>query len=369
MPSPSRGNSPLLALPGVLAILFSLAIGLLALLTSLASFGRQEVYGYTISPGAGGILFIHLALAGMVGMAIHLGSRKGASWLQMLLALTSLFSLVLFARFQEWAGCFFLIIIAAAAYYSSLRMKGTLLFLFSGLIGFLIAQLAITTLPYGWKTWAIPGVLFVLAGLIALLEDHLALLPGMGQGTRSSSASRLFYALLCSLIAIAAIALLMQVPHDAGPGLESATRSQAELFPDSADGEAIPASVRMGVGNAGAEDGCNCWNRSSHNPDVLDVDQSCQGTLPWAKITCPEDVRTFPQGESILFQAWTCEEEPCQYLWWSDRDGILSSNRSFSSNGLTVGWHTITLTVTNASPPAQILSRGHPLPGYLAQWH
>jgi hypothetical protein len=52
MHSTSQVRSPLLAIPGVLASIFSLAIGLVALLTSLASFGRQAEYGYLISPGA-----------------------------------------------------------------------------------------------------------------------------------------------------------------------------------------------------------------------------------------------------------------------------------------------------------------------------
>ncbi len=173
MLSSSRGASPLLALPGVLASISSAAIGLLALLTSLASFGRQAEYGYTISPGAGGILFIHLALAGAVGMAIYLQRERGARGLQILQALNALISLLLFVHFREWAGCLFLIFVAAALYYSFLRNSSAPLLLSSGLIGFVIAQLAITTLPYGWKTWAIPGVLFLLAALISLLEGHL----------------------------------------------------------------------------------------------------------------------------------------------------------------------------------------------------
>ncbi|MDD3550612.1 MAG: hypothetical protein PHH39_00415, partial [Methanothrix soehngenii] len=174
MQSTSQVSSPLLAIPGVLASIFSLAIGLVALLTSLASFGRQAEYGYLISPGAGGILFIHLAIAGMVGMAIYLEQEKGARWLQISIALVGLPSLIIFAYFREWLGGIFLIAIAAAVYYSSQRMSSAPLLLFSGLVGFLVAQLAITTLPYGWKAWAIPGVLFVLAGLIVLLNGYLA---------------------------------------------------------------------------------------------------------------------------------------------------------------------------------------------------
>ena len=315
MQSTSQVSSPLLAIPGVLASIFSLAIGLVALLTSLASFGRQAEYGYLISPGAGGILFIHLAIAGMVGMAIYLDQVKGARWLQISIALVGLPSLILFAYFREWLGGIFLIAIAAAVYHSSRRMSSAPLFLFSGLVGFLVAQLAITTLPYGWKAWAIPGVLFVLAGLIVLLNGYLALLPtGRGRGARFGS--RLLYALFFSLVAFGAIALLMQVPHDAGGRISNAC-------------------------------GCNGSNLSASGTAVSLDPGSSQDLRE--EIIAPEDVRTFPQGESILFQAKACENEPCQYLWWSDRDGILDSNQSFSRRGMTAGWHSVTLTVTDGS--------------------
>jgi len=315
MQSTSRVSSPLLAIPGVLASIFSLAIGLVALLTSLASFGRQAEYGYLISPGAGGILFIHLAIAGMVGMAIYLEQEKGARCLQISIALVGLPSLIIFAYFREWLGGIFLIAIAAAVYYSSQRMSSAPLLLFSGLVGFLVAQLAITTLPYGWKAWAIPGVLFVLAGLIVLLNGYLALLPtGRGRGARFGS--RLLYALFFSLVAFGAIALLMQVPHDAGGRISNAC-------------------------------GCNGSNLSASGTAVSLDPGSSQDLRE--EIIAPEDVRTFPQEESILFQAKACENEPCQYLWWSDRDGILDSNQSFSRRGMTAGWHSVTLTVTDGT--------------------
>ena len=315
MQSTSQVSSPLLAIPGVLASIFSLAIGLVALLTSLASFGRQAEYGYLISPGAGGILFIHLAIAGMVGMAIYLEQEKGARCLQISIALVGLPSLIIFAYFREWLGGIFLIAIAAAVYYSSQRMSSAPLLLFSGLVGFLVAQLAITTLPYGWKAWAIPGVLFVLAGLIVLLNGYRALLPtGRGRGARFGS--RLLYALFFSLVAFGAIALLMQVPHDAGGRISNAC-------------------------------GCNGSNLSASGTAVSLDPGSSQDLRE--EIIAPEDVRTFPQEESILFQAKACENEPCQYLWWSDRDGILDSNQSFSRRGMTAGWHSVTLTVTDGT--------------------
>jgi hypothetical protein len=194
-------------------------------------------------------------------------------------------------------------------------MSSAPLLLFSGLVGFLVAQLAITTLPYGWKAWAISGVLFVLSGLIVLLNGYLALLP-TDRGRGASFGSRLLYALFFSLVAFGAIALLMQVPHDAGGRISNAC-------------------------------GCNGSNLSASGTAVSLDPGSSQDLRE--EIIAPEDVRTFPQGESILFQARACENEPCQYLWWSDRDGILDSNQSFSRRGMTAGWHSVTLTVTDGS--------------------
>ena len=339
MHSTSQVRSPLLAIPGVLASIFSLAIGLVALLTSLASFGRQAEYGYLISPGAGGILFIHLALAGMVGMAIYLEQENGARWLQISIALAGLLSLILFAYFREWAGCIFLIAITAAVYYSSRRMSSAPLLLFSGLVGFLIAQLAITTLPYGWKAWAISGVLFVLSGLIVLLNGYLALLPTV-RGRGASFGGRLLCAIFFSLVAFGAIALLMQVPHDAGGRIADATAYGISPY-------SSPSEIPTGAVNAPEECGCNRSNSSASGT------AASRDTGSWGdhreEIIKPEDVRTFPQGESILFQAQACDNEPCQYLWWSDRDGILASNQSFSSMGMTAGWHSVTLTVTDSA--------------------
>jgi hypothetical protein len=93
--------------------------------------------------------------------------------------------------------------------------------------------------------------------------------------------------------------------------------------------------------------GCNCSNRSASGT-TAPLDPGSSGDLR-EEIIAPEDVRTFPQGESILFQARACENEPCQYLWWSDRDGILDSNQSFSRMGMTAGWHSVTLTVTDGT--------------------
>lgn len=352
----SRDNSPLLVFLGVLASTFSLTIGLVALLTALGSFGRQAEYGYLISPGAGGILFILLGLTGAMGTIYYLERPKIAKGLLMMMGFAVLSGLLIFAVFQEWTGCLFLIaimlVVLYASRYASKKSCSALLLFFSGLIGFIVAQLAITTLPYGWKTWAVSGVLFNFAGLIVLLEGHLDFLPRIpGQGRLARWSSRIFYAFLCLIIASTAIAVLMQVPEDAGPGLINAAASPASpaspasLVLEPAEGKYFPGSADY----ARSEKGCDCSNAAPVNASFSKRNKSCQEGLLQAEIVSPEDVRTFPQGESILFEAFGCGKEPYLYLWWSDQDGILNSQGSFSSSNLTAGWHTITLSVTDGS--------------------
>ncbi len=67
-----------------------------------------------------------------------------------------------------------------------------------------------------------------------------------------------------------------------------------------------------------------------------------------AKILSPEDVRTFPRGDAVLFRAQACGKGPFQYLWWSDLDGIIGINESFQSQNLAAGWHTVNLVVTDS---------------------
>ncbi len=71
----AKRDSPILALPGLLASAFAIVIGCLALLTSIPSLGRQAEYGYLLSPAAGGFLFILLGLAGFSGASLYLESR------------------------------------------------------------------------------------------------------------------------------------------------------------------------------------------------------------------------------------------------------------------------------------------------------
>ncbi len=98
--------------------------------------------------------------------------------------LLSLPGLVVLAAFREWAACFLLIMlmaIAAATFSGAIAGKSAILMLFAGFAGFPIGQLAIITLPYGWKTWAIPGVLFVFSGLVLAFQGELNRLPHLRQ--------------------------------------------------------------------------------------------------------------------------------------------------------------------------------------------
>ena len=171
-----RGR-PILALPGLLASAFAIVIGCLALLTSVPSLGRQAEYGYLLSPAAGGFLFILLGLAGSSGVGLYLEKRKAAQGLLIFAGILALPGLVVLAAFREWAACFLLIMIAAVTLSGAITKKSAVLMLFAGFAGFPIGQLAIITLPYGWKTWAIPGVLFVFCGLILAFQGELNRLP------------------------------------------------------------------------------------------------------------------------------------------------------------------------------------------------
>jgi hypothetical protein len=99
------------------------------------------------------------------------------------------------------------------------------------------------------------------------------------------------------------------------------------------------------VGQAEPKD-CGCSGRSMQNQQ----DEMQDGRLR-AKVLSPGDVRTFPQGENVLFSATTvnCGKGPLRYLWRSSRDGIIGRNESFQMKNLSLGWHIITLTVSNAS--------------------
>ncbi len=326
-------GSPIMGLPGILASAFAIAIGCLALLTSLPSLGRQAEYGYLLSPAAGGILFILLGLAGANAAALYLESQKAAKGLAILTGFAALSDFVILAVFREWAACLLLIAIVAVVLSAARAKESAILLLFAGFAGFPVGQLAIITLPYGWKTWAIPGVLFVFGGLLLAFQGYLCLLPRLpGKGQLARQGSRILYAVLSLILTIIAIAALMHLPANAGLGLTGIAAST------SAPGE------MAGQNSCGCED-LSPANATLANATVLN--QSCQDGPLKAEILLPEDVRTFPSGETVFFKARACGKGPFQYLWWSNLDGILESHESFRSRNLTPGWHTITLSVTD----------------------
>ena len=135
------------------------------------------------------------------------------------------------------------------------------------------------------------------------------------------------------------------LPGQAGPG------RQVTRLPNSGQ------SVNGTAGQAELKD-CGCNGRSSQNQqDSISQNGSNQDENPddklddnlRAKILSPGDVRTFPRGETVLFSAAPCGKGPLHYLWQSSLDGIIGKNESFQTNNLSLGWHNITLTITNDS--------------------
>jgi hypothetical protein len=347
MHSTAKRDCPILALPGFLAGAFAVIIGCLALLTSIPSLGRQTEYGYLLSPAAGGFLFILLGLAGSYGAGLYLKSRRATRALAALAILLALPGLLAMAVFREWAACLLLIIIAATTIYAAKTDKSAILLLFAGFAGFPIGQWAIITLPYGWKTWAIPGVLFVFTGLLIAFRGDLSRLPLLNDGSGNAGrASRFLYALLSLVLIILSMTALIHIPADTGQGLAGT----ASAF---VPGQTNESSSSWSPNGTEVEDGaglgnCDCEKMSLANTSSTPFNQSCQDSVLRAGILSPEDVQTFPRGETVPFEAKVCGKGPFQYLWWSNLDGILDVRESFRSRNLTPGWHKITLDVTDS---------------------
>ena len=315
-------------------------------MTSIPSLGRQAEYGYLLSPAAGGFLFILLGLAGAIAAGLYLGSRKAARALATFAGLLALPGLLGLAVFQEWVACLLLVIIAAATIYAAKTDKSAILLLFAGLAGFPIGQWAIITLPYGWKTWAIPGVLFVFAGLLLAFRGDLKRLPLLNDGGgKARLASRSFYALLSLVLIIVSMAALIHIPASTGSGF---TGTSDAFAPSGQTNGAANSQSSAGTDDSAGLNNCGCEDESLASSNSTPFDQSCQDGVLRAKILSPDDVRTFPGGETVLFQAQACGKGPFQYLWWSNLDGILESRESFQSHNLTPGWHKITLDVTDS---------------------
>lgn len=338
----TEGRSRLiLALPGIVGSAFAIVIGCLVLVFAYPSLGRQADYGYALSPAAGAMLFILLGLAGALGVALATDSRIAARGLTILSVPISLLFLGMLAFFQEWAASFAVIIIVTSSWAAQYRKMGAPLLLFAGLAGFPVGQAAMTFLPYGWKTWGVSGVLFVFCGILFLARKDIARLPLLNGGNSSSRKRGYFLYTLASLVLISlSIAALVHVPADAGTGSEKATDLQAgSLNASSPDGKAT------------SSDACDCMNSTPKNADApinpSPAVLNCSDGQATARILAPGDVRTFPRGEQISFAASFCGKGPFSYLWWSNLDGIIGKKEEFNTSNLSVGWHKITLSITD----------------------
>ncbi len=110
--------------------------------------------------------------------------------------------------------------------------------------------------------------------------------------------------------------------------------------------------------------------------NALDAVQTALGgnTAPFVEITSPADGASRPKGSTMVSFAASGDDhegDTLTYSWTSDRDGSIGSGSSFSTLGLSVGTHhitvraedpsglfdtdTITLTITNDPPVVSIV--------------
>jgi hypothetical protein len=69
-------------------------------------------------------------------------------------------------------------------------------------------------------------------------------------------------------------------------------------------------------------------------------------------ITSPDDMAIITEGDEITFNAYALDPDVAfgdvlSFQWESDRDGVLSSEKTFSTTTLSIGLHTITLEATD----------------------
>lgn len=97
------------------------------------------------------------------------------------------------------------------------------------------------------------------------------------------------------------------------------------------------------------------------------------GGLPDTHIVTPDNGKTYPKGSPVILHSsgWDLEDRAltgASVVWTSDLDGFLGTGRLFTADDLSVGTHTLTVTVTDSSNQTDsdttvvtILDR--PLPG------
>jgi len=335
----------ILVLPGFIAGITAIAVGCIFLIFALPSLGRPGELDYAFSQAAGGFLIILLGLDGILAATL---ARSGGRAKRALLILGGLFTFTIFvalAVYREWVAC--LVILAIVAVTAAALRRGRdasrNLLLFAGLFGFPLTQAAITLLPYGWKAWSVSGVLFLFSGLALSFSGDFSRLPLLsGKGSRKLG---YFVYASGSLVLIAlAIGALAYLPGPAGPGPLSA----AAKFEPGLNGTALQADLKdCGCGARSMQNQLDLSSKNASNENDNSDDR--QNDNLRAKILSPGDVRTFPLGESVLFSANACDKGPISYLWRSSRDGVIGRNESFRMENLSLGWHNITLTITNAS--------------------
>ncbi len=334
----------ILALPGILGCIFAIIIGILVILFNYPSLGRQDEYGYIISATAGSLLYILLGLAGALGAVLGVEfwrTARGLSILGCILVLPCLAALVFF---REWAACILVIIIAVVSWTAFRNKKGPALLLFAGLAGFPIGQIAMNFLIFGWKTWAVPGVLFIFCGLLLAAKGNLHSLPLLNSDSGSTRRNGyLLYALGCLVLIFLTMSSLIYIPAEGGFGGQKsrALIAGADDFP--------PGSWGFNSNNSkisGLRD-CDCENKTPVNASK--DGPKCEDGQIKALILSPGDVRTYSYGESIPFRASACGREPLRYLWTSNLDGVIGNEDKFEINNLSRGWHNITLIITNST--------------------
>lgn len=324
------------ALLGLVAGIAAIATGCIFLLFALPSLGKPGELDWLFSQAAGGILIVLLGLDGLLASALSWPGKKPERAALLLAGLIALSAFAFLAANGEWTACATIILVASincVALYQKKKNTAGILFLFLGLFGFLLCQAAVTLLPYGWKAWALPGVLFTVSGLFISFPGpfgHLAVVFG--------KLGRIIPALVSLAAIVLAVSALVYLPGPAGPG----------TFDGPADPGPKENSTRDAAELAETES-CNCTERSAA-PKLISIPSNHSPGN--SMIISPGDVRTYPYGKYVHFNATPCDSEPCSYLWQSKIEGILSENQNFTTRDLTVGWHNITLIATNSTGTA-----------------
>ncbi|NMB85280.1 MAG: hypothetical protein GYA29_03405 [Methanothrix sp.] len=322
----AKKSDQILMLPAIVGSLFAVIIGSLVLFFALPSLGRQAEYGSALSPVAGAILFILLGLTGALGAAIAAESRKAERGLVILDILLSLFGLAALAFSNELAACASIVMVVAASLALQQSKRGSALLLFAGLAGFPLSQAAMTFLPYGWKIWSISGVLFVFCGILSIAKKGFIRLPLLNSNRRESLlCGYLLYPLLSLLLIFLSVAALVHVPVETSSDMRGSVISETKE--------------------------CDCMNDCPKytNANASMQSQSCSDEQLKAEIISPGDVRTFPHDEAVCFEAKACKMGQIRYLWHSDLDGVIGREERFNRSDLSIGWHNITLTITDST--------------------